>query len=105
MIEDSYSRSHTGRAEINPDGKSGPYRPVVDCEPVQAFYDYGVNKPRHPKADKFPEFAPSCQAGRAVLDPITAGARMIDFIAKGDDTARAAAVALVMNDVLGSPPS
>jgi hypothetical protein len=82
MIQDSYSRSHTGRGEDIP---LGPYKDPngrvpaaqVRCQPIQAFYRYTMKqKKAHGVADKAPEFSSDC-AGAAVMDPITAGARMI----------------------------
>lgn len=98
LIEDSYSRSHTARAESKP---TGPYQPVIDCLPVREFYFYEDNKKRHSAADSMPEFAASCRAGGAVLDPVTAGAQMLALIERSDDAAQREAVALVMDRVLG----
>ena len=97
MIQDSYSRSHTGRGVVY---SHGPYVPAIDCAPVDAFYDYNENKPSHAAADGFPTFDENCGApGNPVLDPVTAGAQMLQLIGQHSDPERA--VQLVVEKVLG----
>lgn len=97
MIQDSYSRSHAGRGETLP---FGPYRSAqVRCRPVDAFYRYSLEqKENHSDADKAPTFE-GC-AGKSVMDPITASARMIWLVRNGCDASWA--VALVGEGVIAN---
>lgn len=77
MIQDSYSRSHTGRGETLPLGPYVPPGPQVRCEPITAFYRYTLEqKDVHGTADKAPSFSAECTKPDN-MDPITASARMI----------------------------
>lgn len=84
MVQDSYSRSHAGRGEQIPDG---PYdRAEVRCQAISSFYRYDrKQKENHGDADRAPSFATDC-ASAAVMDPITASARIIWFVRNGCDS-------------------
>jgi hypothetical protein len=100
MIQDSYSRSHTGRGESLP---VGPYKnpgPQVRCQPVQEFYRYTLEqKKAHSKADKVPTFLPECTRSDT-MDPITASARIIWLVDNGCDASWAKDV--VAEGVIGN---
>lgn len=97
LIQDSYSQSHTGRSELKP---TGPYQARIDCLPVQQFYDYNMNHKAHSKADKLPEIAETCRTDGAIIDPVTATARMLRYLAQGAD-GEAAAMTMLDKEVLG----
>ena len=101
LIQDSYSRSHTGRAH---DDARGPYSSNIDCRPVRKFYLYSLNKRNHGAADGTPVFSPDCGDKSGILDPITASARMLRAIARGGRDAESAAVTMMADEVLGKPP-
>lgn len=98
LIQDSFSSSHTGRSVINP---TGPYAAIVDCAAIQTFYFYTANKDNHGAADKKPRFEENCRSKAPVLDPVTASAQMLGLIERNDVGAEAAAVELVLKNVLG----
>lgn len=84
LIQDSFARGHTLRVATS---GSDTCSPRISCSKVTAFGDYvsadDVNK--HGRADKTPEWDPSCfKADRAVDDPITAGAKVLAMFERGD---------------------
>lgn len=104
MIQDSYSRSHTGRGEDIP---FGPYAAAeVRCAPVTSFYRYTrAQKKEHGSADRAPEFLADCSSG---MDPITASARMIWLVENRCDPAWArelVSVGVVANRQTAIPAS
>lgn len=101
MVQDSYSRSHAGRAEELP---NGPYpEAAVRCQPVKAFYRYSLaQKANHKYADVEPTFDASCVSQDA-MDPITASARLI-WLADHKCNVRWAS-ALVRDGVLSNRPT
>lgn len=100
LIQDSYSRSHTGRGIVKP---KGPYSARIDCLPVSAFYLYRDNKKLHGAADRLPTFSDDCRREGAIIDPVTASARMLKYVGIGDAKAEDAAIAMIEREVLGAP--
>lgn len=97
LIQDSYSQSHAARGGVDPDG---PYRPMIVCQPVTAFYDYNVNHGTHRAADSLPSIDPGCRTAGAILDPVTASARMLRYLREGP-AAQERALAMLDRAVLG----
>lgn len=97
LIQDSFSQSHAMRGPIG-DGKL--YDSKIECLPVQRFYYYGDNKDTHSSADKAPNTSDSCALSATILDPVTAGARLLYFVDQGPE-AEEAALKLIMNSVIG----
>ncbi|MXO90262.1 hypothetical protein [Pontixanthobacter aquaemixtae] len=101
LIQDSYSQSHAARGAAEP--SNGPYDAVVECRPVKKFYYFAENKKEHGAADKAPEFAQSCRERGDILDPITAGARMLGYV-DGGQANEDAFVSMMMEQVIGHAP-
>jgi len=105
MIQDSYSRSHTGRGEprLPAKGDGSFEKPQVRCRAVNVFYRYTLaQKKVHGAYDQAPEFLPECNV-RDAMDPITAGARMIWLVENRCDASWAKD--LIREGVIGNHPT
>lgn len=81
LVQDSYSRSHVYRDGVDALCPTA----MVSCGKPISFYDYAdQDSGLHKKSDQWPDWSKNCTSTIEVVDPISAGATIINFANAGD---------------------